>query len=147
MGHSKVLLRSPVGGTMAPMSSRVIFLRWVPALFIMGLIFVLSSLSSDKVPYYGSFDYVLKKSGHALGYGLLGLSYYYALPRRLSVPYRFILALIMAFLFALSDEYHQSFVEGRNSSLSDVAIDTAGAFFALLLGAGYSSNSKPSSNF
>jgi len=131
---------------MASMSIRAFFIRWLPALVIMGLIFVFSSLPSDKVPYYGGLDYVVKKGGHALGYGLLGLSYYYALPRSLSRVYRWILALIMAILFALSDEYHQSFVQGRNSSLGDVAIDTLGAIIALFLGAGYSSNSRSKSN-
>jgi VanZ family protein len=135
-----------VGGTMASMSIRVFLIRWLPALVIMGLIFVFSSLPSDKIPYYGGFDYVVKKGGHALGYGLLGLSYYYALPRSLSRIYRWILALIMVILFALSDEYHQSFVQGRNSSLGDVAIDTLGAIIALFLGAGYSSNSRSRSN-
>jgi VanZ family protein len=135
-----------VGGTMASMSIRVFLIRWLPALVIMGLIFVFSSLPSDKIPYYGGFDYVVKKGGHALGYGLLGLSYYYALPRSLSRVYRWILALIMVILFALSDEYHQSFVQGRNSSLGDVAIDTLGAIIALFLGAGYSSNSRSRSN-
>ena len=112
----------------------------------MGLIFIFSSLPSDKIPYYGGIDILLKKGGHALGYGLLGLSYYYALPRSLSKLYRWFLAMTMTVLFALSDEYHQSFVEGRNSSLGDVAIDSIGAAIALLLGVGYSSNSRSKSN-
>ena len=131
---------------MAPMSFRSILLRWAPSLVMMGLIFLLSSLPSDKIPYYGTLDYLIKKGGHALGYGLLGLSYYYALPRSLSTVYKWVLALIMAVLFALSDEYHQSFVEGRTSSLTDVAIDTLGAIIALFFGAGYSSNSRSKSN-
>jgi VanZ family protein len=108
----------------------------------MALIFFFSSLPSERIPYYGGWDYVIKKGSHALGYGLLGLSYYYALPRSLSRIYRLALALIMAILFALSDEYHQSFVQGRSSSLGDVAIDSMGAAIALFLGAGYSSNSR-----
>jgi VanZ family protein len=112
---------------------------------IMGLIFFFSSLPSEKIPYYGGLDYIIKKGAHALGYGFLGLSYYYALPRSLSRLYRWVLAWIMAILFALSDEYHQSFVQGRNSSLGDVAIDGFGAILALFLGAGYSSNSRSNS--
>jgi VanZ family protein len=131
---------------MASMTLRVIFVRWVPAIFIMGLIFFFSSLPSTRVPYYGAFDFLIKKGGHAIGYGLLGLSYYYALPRGLSRFYRWILAFIMAILFALSDEYHQSFVQGRDSSLGDVAVDGLGAAVALFLGAGYSSNSRSNSN-
>jgi VanZ family protein len=134
-----------LNGKMAAMAFRTIVLRWVPPLLIMGLIFFFSSLPSTKVPHLGGLDYLIKKGSHALGYGLLGLSYYYALPRSLSRVYRWLLALIMAILFALSDEYHQSFVEGRNSSFGDVAIDGFGAFIALFLGAGYSSNSRSNS--
>jgi VanZ family protein len=134
-----------LNGKMAAMAFRMILLRWVPPLLIMGLIFFFSSLPSAKVPYLGGLDYFIKKGSHAFGYGLLGLSYYYALPRSLSRMYRWVLALIMAILFALSDEYHQSFVAGRNSSLGDVAIDGFGAIVALFLGAGYSSNSRSNS--
>ena len=130
---------------MASMTLRTILIRWAPALMMMGLIFLFSSMPSEKVPYYGELDFIIKKGGHALGYGLLGLSYYYALPRSLSRIYRWILAFIMAVLFALSDEYHQSFVKGRDSSLGDVAIDSLGAAVALFLGAGYSSNSRSDS--
>jgi VanZ family protein len=51
----------------------------------------------------------------------------------------------MAILFALSDEFHQSFIEGRNSSTSDVMIDTAGAAFALTIAGYFSSNSNSKS--
>ncbi len=94
---------------------------------------------------YGNLDTLIKKGGHALGYGLLGLSYFYALPKRLSKFYRVLTALLMAVLFALSDEYHQSFVQGRNSSLSDVITDGFGATLALVLGSTYSSNSRSNS--
>ena len=36
-------------------------------------------------------------------------------------------ALAIAVLYAVSDEFHQSFVEGRNGSPLDVGIDTVGA--------------------
>jgi VanZ family protein len=48
-------------------------------------------------------------------------------------------------LFSLSDEFHQSFVQGRHSSLRDVLIDGAGAATALLFGSLYSSNSRSNS--
>jgi VanZ family protein len=112
---------------------------------MMAIIFLLSSLPSDRIPYYGAVDTFVKKGGHAIGYGLLGLSYFYALPKRLSKFYRVITALMMAILFALSDEYHQSFVQGRSSSLGDVFIDGIGAMIALVLGTSYSSNSRSNS--
>jgi VanZ family protein len=127
------------------MSPLRFFARWLPALVVMGLIFTLSSMPSEALPNLGPLDLLFKKGGHALGYALLGLAYFYALPPRLRTGYRALLALLMAVLFALSDEYHQSFVEGRNSRLTDVVIDTAGAAVALLFGSVYLSNSRSKS--
>ncbi len=120
-------------------------LRWVPAVILMAIIFVLSSLPGDRLPNFGLWDVLLKKGGHAVGYGLLGLAYFSALPRRLSFSYRWFLALFMAVLFALSDEFHQSFVNGRASSFGDVVIDGFGAALALMIAAPYSSNSNSKS--
>ena len=111
----------------------------------MGVIFILSAQPASRLPVFGEYDLIIKKLGHALGYALLGLAYFFALPPRLRAGYRWLLALLMAILFALSDEFHQSFVEGRNSSLTDVLIDTVGAALALTLGVIYSSNSKSNS--
>ena len=120
-------------------------LRWIPAFLLMMLIFFISSLPANRLPYFGALDLYIKKGGHALGFGLLGLAYYYALPQRLSAGYQWVLAFLMAILFALSDEFHQSFVEGRNSSLIDVVIDGVGAAIALTLGVFYSLNSNSKS--
>jgi VanZ family protein len=120
--------------------------RWVPAVVMMGLIFLASSTPASHLPNFGAFDLLVKKGGHAIGYALLGLAYFHALPSRLSVPYRAVMALLMAVLFSLSDEFHQSFVEGRTSTLRDVLIDTGGATLALFAATIYSSSSKSSSS-
>jgi hypothetical protein len=119
--------------------------RWLPALLLMAAIFILSSLPASRLPFFGDLDFLLKKGGHAIGYAMLGLAYYYALPPRLHPGYRWGVALLMAVLFALSDEYHQSFVEGRTSTLRDVGIDSVSAAIALTVGALYSSNSSSKS--
>jgi hypothetical protein len=121
-------------------------IRWLPAVAMMGIIFLASSTPARDLPYFGAIDLLVKKGGHAIGYALLGLSYFYALPGRLSIPYRGVMALLMAVLFSLSDEFHQSFVEGRTSSLRDVLIDMGGASLALFTAAIYSSSSRSSSN-
>jgi len=104
-----------------------------------------SSLPIGVVPYFGHWDLLIKKGGHALGFGMLGLAYAFALPARISRRQRWLLSLLMVVLFALSDEFHQSFVEGRHSRLADVLIDTAGAVVMLTFGLGYSSNSSSKS--
>jgi VanZ family protein len=121
-------------------------LRWLPALIMMVAIFTFSSIPATNLPDFGPYDFLVKKGGHAIGYAMLGLSYFYALPRRLNAGYRWALALMMAVLFALSDEFHQSFVQGRTSSLRDVMIDGTSAAITVALAAIYSSNSRSKSN-
>lgn len=105
-------------------------LRWFPAIALMAGIFVLSSLPSQDLPDFGLWDTLLKKGGHALGYGLLALSFWFALRWE---GRRVWLAFLLAALYALSDEFHQSFVPGRNPSWLDaLVIDNAGAALALL---------------
>jgi VanZ family protein len=120
-------------------------LRWLPALAMMAAIFFFSSLPASTLPYFGIWDVVVKKGGHMTGYALLGMAYYFALPASLRRGYRWMLALLMAQLFSLSDEFHQSFVQGRTSSLVDVGIDMAGAMIALTISSRYSSNSRSNS--
>jgi VanZ family protein len=120
-------------------------LRWLPALAMMAAIFFFSSLPASTLPYFGIWDVVVKKGGHMTGYALLGMAYYFALPASLRRGYRWMLALLMALLFSLSDEFHQSFVQGRTSSLVDVGIDMAGAMIALTISSRYSSNSRSNS--
>ncbi len=109
---------------------------------MMVAIFVLSSLTAQQLPFFGRYDFLVKKGAHATGYALLGVAYYYALPSRLAPGYRAVLSFLMAVLFALSDEFHQSFVLGRHSTLRDVGIDSMGAALALLAVTFYSSNSN-----
>ena len=72
---------------------------------MMGLIFIASSTPASQIPFFGAIDLLVKKGGHALGYALLGLSYFHALPRRLSVPYRAVMALLMAALMDILREF------------------------------------------
>jgi VanZ family protein len=95
----------------------------------MAVIFGLSSIPSQEMPNFGLWDFVVKKGAHMLGYGLLAFAYWYGMrfDKR-----RWVLALLLALLYALTDEYHQSFVPGRHPSWLDaLVIDGSGA--ALML--------------
>lgn len=92
----------------------------------MGLIFVLSA-QSDLDSGLGVVDDVGRKFVHAGTYALLAFLVARGLdPLRL--PRRQLLAgaALLALLYAISDEWHQSFVEGRVGSPIDVAIDAVG---------------------
>lgn len=47
------------------------------------------------------------------------------------------ITLLLCFVFAMTDEYHQTFVEGRTGQMLDVLIDTAGACVGILLFSSY----------
>ena len=102
--------------------------RWGPALLMMALIFAASSLTNKVIPQFGPRDVFVKKGGHALGYALLAAAYLHGLAGgRLVTGRHMLLAVLGACLYAITDEYHQSFVPGRNPSPVDVLIDTGGA--------------------
>lgn len=104
--------------------------RWGLAFFLMGVIFIFSSIPSDEMPDFGSADLTVKKLGHMAGYALLANAFLFALgPEK---PGSFWAAWGLTVLYALSDELHQSFVPGRNASWIDVGIDSVGALLGLM---------------
>jgi VanZ family protein len=119
--------------------------RWVPALMLMSVIFYLSSLPSSDIPDFGWLDMVVKKGGHAGGFGALALAFAYGLGDDLPRRRRFTIAWSLSVAYALTDEFHQSFVLTRNASALDVLIDSVGAATSLLLVFRYYSNSSSSS--
>lgn len=106
---------------------------WLPPVLWMALIFVISAQPAlPSAP--GRWDVLLKKTTHALAYGVLTWLYLRALgghwrdERRIRVA-----SAILALAYAVSDEYHQTFVPGRNGSWVDVVIDGVGILGATLL--------------
>jgi VanZ family protein len=111
------------------MSGTVNFLRrWSLAVVMMAVIFAFSSIPSNEMPYFSWADLLVKKSGHIFVFSLLALAYWYALGWNLE---RLRLAWLLAFLYALLDEVHQSFIPGRNPWWVDIAIDSIAAGLAL----------------
>ena len=108
---------------------------WGPAFLVMAVIFAFSSIPSVELPNFGLLDIFVKKGAHALGYGLLALSYLWGLKReRSKIESRlFFFAWFLATLYSASDEFHQSFVPGRHPAFTDVIIDSLGAAFVLFL--------------
>ena len=80
-------------------------------------------------------DFLLKKSAHFIEYFILACLLFRSLKLsfNFSLSKTLILGLLLAVLYAASDEYHQSFVAGREPALRDVLIDSVGAGFASLL--------------
>ena len=67
------------------------------------------------------------------GYALLCIAYLYGLGKKSSLRRFWLVALLCACIYAVTDEFHQSFVPGRDPSAYDVMIDSAGALLGACL--------------
>ncbi len=109
------------------------FIRlWLPPVLWMVLIFWLSAQSQLPGLSVTWLDWLLKHAGHFGGYGVLAWLWWRITVQFFRDRYRAAaLAFTGAFLYAVTDEIHQSFVPGRDASWLDLAIDALGAASAM----------------
>jgi len=141
---------------------------WLPVLLWLSIIFVestdlLSSTSTGTTLYevltkvfgpinrhkFDIFHAILRKSGHFIGYGILGLLFYRAIKNSL-IQFRPALfkttkslrqrslhwateAIFCTAIVASLDEWHQSFSTARTGALHDIVLDTFGAAVLITL--------------
>ncbi len=92
----------------------------------MALIFGLSA-QPDLGTDFGTIDVVLRKLSHVTIYAILWLTVARAATWRRPVA-----TTLFTLLYACSDEWHQSFIDGRHGTPVDVAIDAVGMAIAAL---------------
>ncbi|WP_035246467.1 VanZ family protein [Desulfogranum mediterraneum] len=107
-------------------------LRLIPVAMVMGIIFYLSHQPghSFDLPRVVNLDKLL----HTMVYTCLGLAAGYALPPefRRRHPSGVMVGLVLFCLcYGLSDEFHQSFIPGREPSVGDLLADTLGGCIAV----------------
>jgi VanZ family protein len=115
------------------------FWRYLPPVLVMGAIFYFSSRTGDDLgsmlpffhllfPAMQSFDW-----GHFVAYFVLGLTFIWALGGPRPSWLTMLLTVLLCLLYGLTDEYHQTFVEGRMADWHDLRNDGIGALIAMLL--------------
>lgn len=130
---------------------------WVPVIFWLSFIFWMSTgtFSSENsslviepvlrflAPTISSqtvelIHGIVRKAGHVIEYLILGLLLFRAFRGPSNEPWKWRWAsfsVIGVVLWALSDEFHQSFVPTRTASLVDVGFDAAGGILAQFVSA------------
>jgi len=101
---------------------------WLPVVIWAGLIFCVSS-----IPYLKTnlkYDFILRKGAHVVEYGVLTFLLYRAFQGTFNMTAfgLFAYPVLLSFLYAASDEFHQTFVPGRSGNVTDVLIDGIGIF-------------------
>ncbi|MEA2115337.1 MAG: VanZ family protein [Thermodesulfobacteriota bacterium] len=110
------------------------FLRFVPLIAVMGIIFFLSNQPGDSLDLPDIPD--LDKGLHCMVYGVLALSALFAVPEykyQASPFWVSLLVVLFCLLYGISDEFHQSFIPGRFPSVLDLVADTIGAMIVVLV--------------
>lgn len=108
--------------------------KWGPLLAWTAFIFFLSAQPQLPAPKDRWLDFVFEKSAHAFEFAVLAALTLRALagarrPSRQAV----LVAVVLTYLYALSDELHQTFVPGRSADWSDVVFDWLGGAFGIWL--------------
>jgi len=124
---------------------------WSPVLIWMGLIFWISAQSDLPKAPSTWVDFVVKKGAHASVYAVLAGLIWHALgngrgnrsagteqrggPRlhRRVLSSLNVQTFVLSVLYAISDEWHQTFVPGRHGRPFDVLVDASGIVIALVL--------------
>jgi len=132
-------------------------LYWIPAVLMMGIIFAFSSKTADisgqssmtiskyiysvyeritggvkteeeKLDALETLDHIVRKGAHITEFAMLAAALAWPLRKSGLKGYRLAVASIgLAAIYAMTDEFHQTFVPGRSGELKDVGIDTVGA--------------------
>ncbi|GGG89660.1 VanZ family protein [Paenibacillus radicis (ex Gao et al. 2016)] len=114
-------------------------LRFIPAVIWMAVIFTLSSRTGNEVgtllpffqqffPSMESFDW-----GHYVSYFVLAAAIDFGIGKRADRLVWKIAIVLLCGLYGVTDEYHQSFVDGRTPDIMDIRNDMIGAAVWVLL--------------
>jgi VanZ family protein len=139
-------------------SRRPVLQAWIPALIWLVIIAIestglLSSENTGRFLYpllhflfgvdplrFALWHFLLRKSGHVVGYGILSVLLFRAWRATIAVPsyprWSMVwarIALSMTALVASLDELHQSFLPSRTGTIHDVLLDSAAGLAAQLL--------------
>ncbi|MBR5539703.1 MAG: VanZ family protein [Clostridia bacterium] len=84
---------------------------------------------AEKAEMLSAADHVIRKTAHFCIFGVLGgLSVFISLGYFAKKSAHIVRSEVFCALYAASDEIHQYFVPGRGPKLTDVVIDSVGAF-------------------
>lgn len=119
--------------TRRPIDLRSPLFLWGPVVLMLAVIFGASSIPNLKTLPGNISD----KSGHSIGYALLGGVILRALAggrlRGVTLG-RGLAAIALATLYGVTDELHQLFVPGRSADRFDVLADAVGATIGVAIG-------------
>jgi VanZ family protein len=125
--------KEKVGSSTIRIARRVVKF-WLPVAAWAVFIFLLSSYPTRPVVEIYWKDFIVKKSAHVVEYAILTILLYRALKESgIERKKAGVYSVILAVLYGVSDEFHQSFTPGRDPKARDVFFDTIGSVAGIYL--------------
>lgn len=120
---------------MSEEEGRLLGRHWLPVVIWMAVIFLFSSQpysGAMSESYLGDLNVPVRKCAHMFEYFVLFLLSARAFRQspRFWCEHANLLAVLLCIFYAASDEWHQSFVPGRSSSIGDALVDLLGVALA-----------------
>lgn len=122
--------------------------KWLLLLFWLFVIFMLSNQANSSIYTHNIvkdilpnteiewlidlINFGLRKLAHLTEYLILSLLILNIL-NDYNLKYKYVTVVLLCFIFALTDEFHQMFIIGRTAQFKDVLIDTFGAAIGISL--------------
>jgi VanZ family protein len=101
-------------------------IKFIPSLIWMSVIFYFSSRQTTGIGTNTTDRFLILKSFHLIEYAFLAILLSFAIYKKKFV-------FLIAYLYAISDEIHQSFVPGRTSRFRDTLIDLIGILIGVFI--------------
>lgn len=96
------------------------------------LIFILSSKTFPPTSEFYWKDFAVKKSAHIFVYGILAILFYRSLlGEKVNKTKAMYWAFLLALVYGVTDEIHQSFTPGREPRVRDLFFDGVGAIIGV----------------
>lgn len=114
---------------------KTVILAYLPPILWASIIFLFSSQTTLPGFEESAYDFILKKAAHIFVYFILYLLVFRGIHLTIHPQHKNTLLLLPFFIclfYAISDEFHQSFVPGRYSTLRDIGYDMLGVGIAFL---------------
>jgi len=99
------------------------------------VIYLFNLFGLDLNSIFGTMsDFIVRKAAHFTEYFILYILLYKSIKIDRDVSIKvFISCILIVFLYACTDEFHQAFVPGRVAAFRDVMVDTCGGILAFIV--------------
>lgn len=101
---------------------------WLPPILWALVIFTFSTLQTTPTSQIYWKDFLVKKTAHIVEYGIFASLLYRAfINSGENEKKAMLVSVLIAFVYGITDEFHQGFTPGREPTVRDVLIDAFGA--------------------